>query len=70
MTDPVKQLIDNIEESISKNDYTEIKITTNTYTIIVTPVDISYCSRYFFKIIAGGSEIIVNINNLEMVELQ
>ena len=70
MTDPVKQLINNIEDSISKNDYTEIIITTNTHTITATPVDIHYVSRYFFKICAGGSEVLININNLEMVELQ
>ena len=69
MTDPVKQLINNIEDSISKNDYNEIRITTNTHTITVTPIDISYCSRYFFKVSAEGSETIININNLEIVEL-
>lgn len=69
MTNPVKELLENIELSMENNDYSSIKITTNNLSIYTTVFDLIYVNRYFFKIKTDGGEVIVNINNLECVEL-
>ena len=42
MSNPVKELLDNIEDSISHNDYNTIEIITNTVKLTVTIFDLSY----------------------------
>ena len=67
---PVKELIDNIEESKTKYGYEIITITLTNGDKITTDIDeITYATRYFLKIKKRNTENIININNLARVDL-
>ena len=71
MTNPVKQLLNDLETSIMKNNYNQIIITLTDGSKIYTVIeDITYATRYFFKILIDTGEVWVNINNLKTVELR
>ena len=74
---PVKQLIEDIENSVAKNGYNRLRVKTDNNEYFCSPDEISYTSRYFFTIKSGGGipsrknrgEVLININHLELVEL-
>lgn len=70
MTNPVKDLLDSIFDSIEKYDYRKIKMVTSKSLYLVAPEDLDYANRYFFKIVVDDGLVFVNINNLERVELE
>ena len=70
MTNPVKELIQALEISWENNNYTQLIFNISNGEIHTTIDDITYVTRYFFKIRAvNGDLYFVNINNLIGVKL-
>lgn len=70
MTNPVHELIRNLETSWEHGTYNTIIFNIGNGEIHTTIDDITYVSRYFFKIRSlDGDLYFVNINNLVGVKL-
>ena len=66
---PVQDLIEQLEKSVAEADYEQIRFKTTTHNLYASIDDITYITRYFFKVKTAGSEYVININNLELIEI-